>query len=128
MPAQDSQIEGNEPWPFSLRAGGRPARRRRLAGLQQMVGQATVSWLHANVTAYAMNRGAINAVLKDGTLTFVPVDVEVNGGKLLLSPSIRLAAQPAEIDLPRGPMLDHLELKSTRRPRPCDSLRRSWRK
>ena len=46
-----------------------------LAGVQQMVGQATVSWPRANVMGMTINRGAVNAVLKDGTLTIVPVGV-----------------------------------------------------
>ncbi len=105
-------IQGNDPWPFSLSGPWTPGATPALAGAQKMVGQATVNWAHIDLRGIDVNRGAINAVLKDGTLTIVPVGVEVNGGKVLLSPTVRLAAQPAEILLPRGPMLDHLELTS----------------
>ena len=40
-----------------------------------------------------------------------------------LVPSIRLAAQPAEIDLPRGPAVDHLELTSLQPAGRCGSSR-----
>lgn len=103
-------IEGSEPWPFSLRGRWTPGATPALAGLKQMVGQATVSWTGANVMGMAINRGSVNAVLKDGTLAIVPVDVSVSGGKVLLSPMIRLAAEPAVIELPRGPAIDNVAL------------------
>jgi translocation and assembly module TamB len=108
----EAQIEGHDPWPFSLRGRWTPGATSTLAGVQQMDGQATVSWQRANVHGLEVSHGAIQAVLKEGTLTLVPVGVEVNGGKVLLSPSIRLASQPTEIEFPRGPMLDHMELTS----------------
>jgi hypothetical protein len=108
----DAEIEGQDPWPFALHGPWTPGAATPLAGVQQMVGEATVNWQRAKVHGIDVNRGAINAVLKDGSLTLVPVGVEVSGGKVLLTPTIPLATQPTEIDLPRGPMLDHVELTS----------------
>ncbi|HEX4144599.1 MAG TPA: hypothetical protein VHY91_13925 [Pirellulales bacterium] len=109
---EGADIEGQDPWPFSLRGPWTPGAASPLAAMQQMVGQASVSWQRAKVHGIEVNRGSIDAVLKDGTVTFTPVGVEVSGGKVLVSPSIRLAAEPLELELPRGPMLDHVELTS----------------
>jgi translocation and assembly module TamB len=103
-------IEGSEPWPFSLRGRWTPGATPALAGLQQMTGQAQVSWTSANVFGLPIDRGSVNAALKDGTLSITPVNVSVSGGKVLLAPIVHLAAQPAMIELPRGPAIEAVEL------------------
>ncbi|HTU24317.1 MAG TPA: hypothetical protein VMF30_02895 [Pirellulales bacterium] len=108
----DVQIEGQDPWPFSLSGPVTLGAATPLAALERMAGQATVSWQRANVRGIEVGHGAINAVLKDGVLAFVPVGVEISGGKVLVTPLIRLATQPPEVELPRGPAIDHMELTS----------------
>ena len=104
------QIVGHEPWPFTLRGPWTSGATPVLAGAQRMTGDATVRWLSASAYGLDIGSGTLDARLADGTLTFQPVNVAVAGGQILLAPMVRLAATPAEIELPAGPMLTNVKL------------------
>jgi hypothetical protein len=104
------QIVGHEPWPFTLRGPWTSGATPVLAGAQRMTGGATVRWLSASAYGLDIGSGTLDARLADGTLTLQPVNVAVAGGQIMLAPMLRLAATPAEIDLPAGPMLTNVKL------------------
>jgi translocation and assembly module TamB len=104
------QIVGREPWPFTLRGSWTNGASSMLAGAQHLTGEATVRWLSASAFGLQINRGALDSRLTDGTLTLQPVDVEVSGGRITLAPTLRLAAQPPELELPRGPLISNVQL------------------
>jgi translocation and assembly module TamB len=52
----------------------------------------------------------VRARLADGQLRTEPIDVAVSEGRLTLAPLVRLNAKPADIVLPRGPLLTDVHL------------------
>ncbi len=73
-------------------------------------GQGAIGWSGIAVHGFTVGPGDIVANLVDGQVRVQPLDVTVSEGRLTLAPSLRFSPAPAELYLPRGPLLTDIHL------------------
>lgn len=76
----------------------------------KLTGAAGISWQGANLYGLQMGRGALDAKLAQGVLRTNPLEVPVNTGRLRLTPSLRLAPGPMELNVDPGTLVDHVSI------------------
>lgn len=78
---------------------------------RQVTGDAALGWTGMNLYGFMVGPGTINARLTDGQLkTTQPIDVAVSEGRFTFSPVARITPSPAELYIPRGPLLTNIHL------------------
>lgn len=103
------QIAGQQARTFAMRG--------RLTGSpttsdswRQVTGEAAVGWTAMNLHGFQVGQGEIAAKLAEGQLRTNPIDVEVSDGRFTFSPVVQLVPGPAELHIPRGPLLTNVHL------------------
>jgi hypothetical protein len=106
---QSFQIAGRETRDFTLRGqlGGSPIDSNSWKGVQ---GEAAVGWTSMNVYGLRAGQGEIAAQLSEGQLRTRPIDFEISEGRLTVTPVARFSPAPAEVILPKGPLLTNVRL------------------
>ncbi len=106
---ENGQITGKQSRQFNL--AGRLTGSPTLADSWRTVsGQAAVGWTGVAMHGFAMGPGDIVANLVDGQVRVQPLDVAVSEGRLTFAPSLRFSPAPAELYIPRGPVLTDIHL------------------
>jgi hypothetical protein len=72
--------------------------------------KAVVGWSGMNAYGLSVGKGEIVPTLADGQITTRPIDFEVSGGRLTVSPVARLTPSPAELLLAKGPLVSDVQL------------------
>jgi hypothetical protein len=78
--------------------------------LAEAQANAGVRWERVHAYGFLVGPGELKAVLADGVVQVQPLDLAVNGGRLLLAPRVRLAPEPAELTLPPGPLAEQVQI------------------
>jgi translocation and assembly module TamB len=78
--------------------------------LQQFAGRADFGWDAVNVHGVPLGAGTLQCELRNGVATTVPLNLAVGSGKLLISPQLRVAPQPMEMQIVPGQVLDHVAI------------------
>jgi hypothetical protein len=73
-------------------------------------GQAAVGWTGVAVHGLVVGPGDIVANLVDGQVRVQPLDVAVSEGRFTFAPTVRFSPAPAELYIPRGPVLTEVHL------------------
>ena len=119
-------VAGRQSRPFSFQ-GHLPGDPTSLDAWRQMTGEASVGWTGMNVQGLAVGPGEVAVILGDGRLATKPIDVEVSGGRLTLSPVIRLSSCAGRDSVRRRPAVDRRASVARRvRRAPRSSWRRCW--
>jgi translocation and assembly module TamB len=72
---------------------------------------AAVKWDSANVYGFPIGAGEMKARLSNGLLGLDnPLELSVSRGSIILSPTVRLAAEPKELTLPVGPLVRQVQI------------------
>jgi hypothetical protein len=90
--------------------GTSPASYRGPLELAKAEADASVRWERADAYGFQVGPGELKAVLAGGVLQTEPLDLAVNGGRLLLAPRVRLAPKPSELNLPPGPLVKQVQI------------------
>lgn len=77
---------------------------------KQVTGDAAVGWAGMSVHGFQIGQGDIVARLADGQVRTAPIDVAVSDGRFTFAPVVRLTPGPAELYVPRGPLLTNIHL------------------
>ncbi len=77
---------------------------------KKVTGSAAVGWSGMNIHGLLVGQGDFAATLADGQITTQPIDVAVSEGRLTFAPVVRLTPTPAELYIPRGPLLTNIHL------------------
>jgi hypothetical protein len=75
-----------------------------------MTGEGGLGWERADVFGVPIGPGDIAAKLSGGNLQINPIDVQVGDGRVTLTPQVRLTPEPAELRLPRGPVVSKMKI------------------
>jgi hypothetical protein len=104
-----AQIAGNQTRKFAVngRLTGSPALGD---SWKQVAGNAGIGWSGMTVHGLTVGPGDIVANLAEGQINVQPIDVQVSEGRLTFAPVVRLTPSPAEIYIPRGPVLTNIHL------------------
>lgn len=97
--------------------GTGPASYRGPLSLAKAGAHTAVSWKSAQVYGFPVGPGDLKAALAGGVVQVQPMDVAVSGGQARLAPRVRLAPDPMELTLPRGPLARQVRIT----PQMCDS-------
>jgi translocation and assembly module TamB len=98
-------IVGNESRKFMLR-GPLPKTGMSLAGmLKPLTAEAGIGWQKAEAYGLPIGGGEIVARLDKGAIEIRPIDVAVSDGRFTLAPNVRVAPEPGEVRLGKGPVL-----------------------
>ena len=109
---------GNE-----VRLAGRDERQFSLQGplgdgwQKQLAAQGSAGWTSAQVYGMQIGQGTIDARLASGILQLGPTELPISEGKLNLAPQLRLTAEPTDVVLPAGPLVQQVRIT----PEMCDS-------
>jgi len=90
--------------------GTSPASYRGPLDLAKAQADAGVRWERADAYGFQVGPGELKAGLAGGVLQAEPLDLAVNGGRLLLAPRLRLAPEPTELSLPPGPVVKQVQI------------------
>jgi hypothetical protein len=69
-----------------------------------------VGWNSIDAYGIQAGQGLLSATLADGTLKAQPLELPVNGGKVLLAPTVLLTTTPAELTLPKGQVVNQVRV------------------
>jgi hypothetical protein len=69
---------------------------------------ASIGWQRAVAYGLPIGAGAIEGQLRRGVLEISPLDVPVSDGRVTIAPKIRLAPEPGEIRLEKGPVAQQI--------------------
>lgn len=121
----DIQLAGNSSQPFSFQGPLRGARdSSQLVSLDkedgppsrgapmwtEMLAAAKLDWTSAIVQRVRIGEGSVESNLRDGVLTFTPVNVTVSDGQVMLAPEIDLRRDPIMVHLPAGPLAERVAI------------------
>jgi hypothetical protein len=101
------------PWLGGVRLVGRgssPISYRGPFTLAAGSATAGLNWDSANLCGLQLGRGELKATMGDGALRIEPLKLVAGQGRLLLAPAVRLAPQPIELSLPKGPLAERLQV------------------
>ncbi len=103
------QIAGQQSRKFAVngRLTGPPA---AADSWKQVTGNAAVGWSGISMHGFVVGQGDIAATLSEGQIQVQPIDVAVSDGRLTFAPLVRLTPTPAELYIPRGPLLTNIHL------------------
>ncbi len=110
------QIAGRQSRQFSVRgplaSTGTPANSTNaLAWMKSLVIEAGSGWTSASIGGIEFGPTQFDTRLADGALGLVkPLQANVSGGQIILSPHLRLSPGPAMLTLDKGPMLQQIRL------------------
>jgi hypothetical protein len=90
--------------------GASPASYRGPPELAKAHADASVRWERVEAYGFQVGPGELKAALAGGVLQAEPLDLAVNGGRLLLAPRWRLAPGPTELSLPPGPVVKQVQI------------------
>jgi translocation and assembly module TamB len=71
---------------------------------------ATLCWDGANLYGFAMGPAELKATMANGVARIEPLDLAVGGGRVHLAPQVRIASTPMELSLPRGPLVQKVQI------------------
>ncbi len=71
---------------------------------------ASLRWERVDAYGFQVGPGELKASLADGVVQAAPMNLAVNGGRLLLEPRLRLAPEPMELTLPPGPLAEQVKI------------------
>jgi hypothetical protein len=72
--------------------------------------QLELPWSGANVYGLPVGAGRLAANLGDGALRIEPLSLAVGEGRLTAAPQVRFDPQPAELNLPAGPIITNVRI------------------
>lgn len=75
----------------------------------ELTGEAGIGWEQANIRGLTSGKTNIEATIKDGQIHFTPLDLQVSGGRLRLSPIVRLDVKPAALIFEKGNVIDNFQ-------------------
>jgi len=81
-----------------------------VGGWRQLDGTASVGWDQAKLLGLAVGPANFDATMGRGLLQLKPVDLVVAQGRVTLTPRVRLAPEPAELLLDKGPVVQQVQL------------------
>lgn len=81
-----------------------------LASLARLTGEGSVGWNSIDAYGVQAGQGQLAATLGDGLLKVEPLELQVNGGKVLFAPTMQLTSTPAEILLPKGQVVQQVRV------------------
>lgn len=84
--------------------------------LRQITGQAGVGWQSIEVYGLGLGRGNADATLADGLLKVAPISVTASGGRVNLTPTVRLTPSPMQLTLAPGKAAEQIQIT----PQMCD--------
>jgi hypothetical protein len=90
--------------------GASPVTYRGPFSLAGSSASAGLRWDMANIYGLQIGPGQIKAGLDNGILKIDPLDLAVSQGRLHLAPTIRMSPDPMELTLPRGPLLQQIQI------------------
>ena len=99
-----------------VRLAGRDQRKFNLQGplgaawKEKLTAQASAGWKRADIYGVQLGPGAIDARLAGGVIGLGPLDLPLSDGKLTLAPQVRLAAEPMDLVMGSGPVLQRVKL------------------
>lgn len=85
-------------------------------GRREFTAEAGADWRRAEIFGFEMGPAEIDARLNKGQLSLLPLDLDVNGGRLRLAPTIRFSPGPAQLRLAPGKILENVRIT----PETCD--------
>ena len=71
---------------------------------------ASLRWERVDAYGFEVGPGELKTALADAVVQAAPMNLAVNGGRLLLEPRVRLAPEPMELTLPRGPLAEQVNI------------------
>jgi hypothetical protein len=107
------QVTGRGEKPFALRGSLAPKSARPgpppspFAGLS---GSAGVGWASIRAYGFDVGPGEMNARLAGGLLNVTPVSASFGGGKVTLTPTVRLDPAPVELQFGKGKVVERAKL------------------
>ncbi len=90
--------------------GTGPASYRGPLALAEARADAGLRWDRASAYGFQVGPGELKAALAKGILQAEPLDLAVNGGRLLLAPRVRLTPEPMVLTLPAGPLAKQVQI------------------
>jgi hypothetical protein len=79
---------------------------------------ATFRWDGANLYGFPLGPAELKATMANGVAQIEPLDLAVGGGRVRLAPRLRLAPDPLEFSLPKGPLVQKVQID----PAMCGSM------
>lgn len=102
---EEVNIVGRESRKFMIR-GPLPKTGSSLAGmLKPLTAEVGVGWDKAEAYGLPIGNGEIVATLDRGTINVQPMNVAVSDGQFTFAPRIRVAPEPGEVRIDKGPLL-----------------------
>ncbi len=83
---------------------------------------ANLRWDAASLYGFRLGPGEIKATMANGVAQIEPLDLAVSGGRIHLAPRLRLAPDPMELTLPKGPLAQQIQVD----PGLCALLLKFW--
>lgn len=77
---------------------------------RQVSGDMSLGWIEIDLAGVQVGPGDIVAHMADGQVRIQPINLIVSDGKFTANPFVRLSPGPAEMLLPRGPLLTNVHL------------------
>lgn len=90
--------------------GSSPIALRGPWSLDQMMASASLNWAWAEVYGFQVGPGEVQAALGRGVVEVQPLVLSASGGRVQLSPRVRLAPQPAMLVLGPGRVAEQVRL------------------
>lgn len=78
--------------------------------LALLTGDAGLGWNQADLYGFRLGAANLRARLSGGTVAVDPAQLDVNGGRVFLSPRVRLSPGPAELLVDRGPLVSQVPI------------------
>lgn len=100
----------------SIRIAGRGANPVAYHGplsLATAEGKASLAWTSAELYGFKVGRGMVDATLAGGAVSFRPMDLDVNEGKVHLAPRIQLTPQATVLSVDKGRLADQVRINPT---------------
>jgi len=104
-----------------VRLGGKgssPVSYRGVWGSDKAVAAGAMSWDWAQLYSFEIGRGALQASLSNGMFDVQPLAMDCNGGKLRVTPHVKLTQQAKELSLDPGRVVDQVRIT----PKMCADL------
>ena len=76
----------------------------------EIVAAAKLGWTSARFQGIDIGPGTVDSRLQDGVVSFIPVDLTVSGGRVLLTPELDLRREPLLMRIPAGPLAERVQI------------------
>ena len=107
---REFEIAGRESREFRISGPWRSDAKSFAAAAAELRAEAGIGWSSASVYGLPIGEAALVAKVDRGRVQIQPLDVAVSGGRLTFAPTIKLAPEPAELQLPSGRIVDRVQL------------------